>query len=200
LVALLIATNGGGGVDGMQPLMGGQLSWRVDRGFSLRGIRRVSLTLTTAFIKAPECYYSVGSGPVCDAHPSCASEDAACASAERHGVLCVAQLVPADNGTLAARFWVNDAQCVHDLNREGGGVSALRGGVAGVPSDMVGKWNNFTVRSVHDDPEASSPRRELSRTHVVVGELRHDVVVSDDVVGVLAWFLSQKPYTLNPQP
>lgn len=175
MIALLISTNGGGGVDGMQPLMGGQLSWRVDRGFSSRGIRRVSLTLTTAFSKAPECYYSVGSGPVCDPHPACASDDFACASAEHHGVLCVAQLVPAGGGALAARFWANDAQCVHDLNRGGGGVSALGGGAAGVASEMVGKWNNFTVQSVHDASDAGSPRRELSRTHVVVGELRHDV-------------------------
>ena len=191
LVALLIATHGGGGVDGMQPLLGGQLSWRVDRGFSELGVRRVSLTLTTVFSKAPDCYYTIGSGPVCDPHPACASDDAACAAAENHGVLCVAQLVPEQN-RLVSRFWVNDGQCVHDLNAAG---AARADGGIGVAREMAGRWNNFTVRSVHDDPDGIPSRRELSRTPAVMGELRHEVLVDDEASALLAWLAPRRGYS-----
>lgn len=170
----------------MAPLLGGSISWEVDKRFEA-GSRRVTLAMSSAFVQDSHCHYPVG-GSVSCSHESCAA-NGLCSIAEVHGVLCVAQLVPAGQGEFGLKYTAGDgSQCLHDGNLP----SALVHGGGSVPgSERVGKANTFKITSVHGGEGGGvsqfSFSRNLTGTNVVVGTLKHVVVVDHAAEGLLAW-------------
>jgi hypothetical protein len=78
----------------LQPFLGGTLSWSIADGFEQRSEDRiVNFTLVSAFIRSPDCNYSVGELLTCRlAGSAWCGSDITCAIAARHGVLNIAPL------------------------------------------------------------------------------------------------------------
>lgn len=181
-VACLLPASGS-----LQPLFGGQITWRVDEAFNA-GQRKVTLTLTSAVGQSNECDYIVG------ARPQCAGAELA----HLHGMLCVAQLVPAPGGGLRNRHWVSGHSCVSELNRLSGQVQTAMPEQQ-VEADMVGGANNMTVSHVYDGNNVTSEFRTLGGVRVVVGQLEKVISVAQDASAIIAWLAPSESNGTEPQ-
>jgi len=142
----------------------------------------VTFDLTSAFAQSQGCSYEIGKRPQC-----------ASSAGDRHGVLCVAQLVGA---ALENRHWISGKSCVSDLNIMSGQVQTL-GGSSHVGEDMVGGANDFTVTHLYDADNVTSEFRGLGGARVVAGRLVRVVTVAPEASAIIAWL---SPHEGNASP
>jgi hypothetical protein len=204
--------------EGLQPLLGGQLTWEIHPNF-MSGTRQVTFTLKTAFEKSDACNYRLDDAVACNLrenkYPECdrlkdrirASDcpgapagtncevfaEAArqrCYTAEEHGVLCVRQLLRKSDGSgYQTRFWDDESQCVHDVNLwDATAFGTSPGKAVWSEVNKLGATNVIRTVSLHDKTDDAVWERRVSKTSVVVGQMKHTVTVEPNVVAVIAFF------------
>jgi hypothetical protein len=209
----LIGTTRGG----LQPLLGGQLTWEVNPNF-MTGTRQVTFTLKTATEKSNFCTYKLddtvscalaeGRYPDCEALKNLLVSTACpgmptgttcsvfaeaarqrCYTAEEHGVLCVRQLLKKTDGNYQTRFWDDESQCVHDVNLWNSTAGGTSPGKATyAEANKVGATNVFRTLSLHDKVENTVWERMAAKTQVVVGVMTHTITVEPNAVALVAFF------------
>ncbi|EKX30997.1 hypothetical protein GUITHDRAFT_149565, partial [Guillardia theta CCMP2712] len=189
----------------MQSLLGGHLSWAIDRNFARDpNSRTVQLTLSTAFTIQDGLECSV-TAPfeqvVCKPSANnniCPDPTNGCHEAELFGVLCVAQLIPdaSSSGVLRSKYYVSGAQCGHDVNYQSVNVSTNYSRVNVSPSQL-GKANRFIVTNHYTQarPTSTVDRNWMpAGKEVLSGKMTHTVRVDQDAVGLVAWLAPRAQY------
>jgi len=190
----------------MQKLLGGHLSWEIDRNFA-RGSRTVTFTLTTAFTldsglscttvsyEQVTCTPSVANSALCTGLPT------GCNEAELFGVLCVVQLVKSGSN-FVSKYNVDGAQCGHDINIKSVTIFTNNNRV-NVSSSQLGKANRFTVSNFYSqlrDATSQTVDRNWmpAGKQVLSGKLTHTVSVDADAEGLVAWLAPRSAATNDP--
>ena len=152
-------------------LMGGQLTWEINRGFS-RGVREVTFTLLTAFEMDPHCAYGAQCAPYPGACTLNTTRD--CEPVVDHGFLCVDQYhlgsayAASETTSGAFRHGTTRSTCDRTLTPYGG------------------RANDFEiVRTQH-----------INGLNIVFGKLTHTVVAENETIAMMAYFQHQEAKVL----